>query len=399
MDLATRTRLRLRVVVGALVVLTLVGMTLLWPRAADLPEPAEPLEPAVDGLVRDVEVYESAPDALTGSTTSAILTVDVRSGPDRGRTVTIDQNLEGLPVIRPGDEVWLFPAGGADGAQAYYVGDFQRGSALWLLLAVFVGVVLLVSRWHGLRSLVGLGLSLLVITRFVVPAILAGRDPALVALVGAVAVMLVTLYLAHGVNEQTTAAVVGTSVALGVTILLGLYFIDQTSLTGFASEEATFARFTVEGLDLRGLVLAGLIIGALGVLDDVTVSQASTVFTLHDTDPGQTVRRVTASAMRVGRDHIASTVNTLFLAYAGASLALLVLFSTGGRPVGEILTSEIVAEELVRMLVGSLGLILAVPATTVLAATLAVRRSREEVERSRARHGLVGHDHGTTHAR
>ena len=395
MDLATRTRLRMRVVVGVLVALTVAGMALLWPRAELLPPVTDAPPPAVDGVVRDVELYDAAPDALTGSTQAAILTVDVTSGPDRGRTITIDQNLEGLPTIEAGDQVRLYPAGSTEGevGTSYYIGDFRRGGALWLLLGVFVAVVLLVSRWHGLRSLVGLGLSLLVITKFVVPAILAGRNPAMVALVGAVAVMLVTLYLAHGVTPQTTAAVVGTAAALGTTILLGLYFIERAALTGYASEEATFARFAVEGLDLRGLVLAGLIIGALGVLDDVTVSQASTVFTLHDTDPTQTVRRVTASAVRVGRDHIASTVNTLFLAYAGASLALLVLFSTGGQPISEILTSEIVAEELVKMLVGSLGLILAVPATTVLAATLAVRRSRDEVERSRARHGLEPHSH------
>lgn len=389
MDLATRTRVRLRVVVGVLVALTVVGMAVLWPRAEEMPERTEAPPPAAEGVVRDIEPYESAPDALTGGTRSAILTVDVTSGPDRGRTVTIDQQLEGLPEIDPGARVRLYAAGGEEGGRPdYYIGDFQRGGALWLLGAIFVGVVLLVSRSHGLRSLLGLGLSLLVIVRFVVPAILAGRSPAMVALVGALAVMLLTLYLTHGVNEQTTSAVVGTAFALSVTIGFGLWFIDRAALTGFASEEATFARFAVEGLDLRGLVLAGLIISALGVLDDVTVSQASTVFTLHDTDPTLGVRQVVSSAMRVGRDHIASTVNTLFLAYVGASLALLVLFSTGGRPMSEILTSEIVAEELVKTLVGSLGLVLAVPATTVLAATVATRRSREEVARSRARHRL-----------
>jgi RNA polymerase sigma factor (sigma-70 family) len=170
------------------------------------------------------------------------------------------------------------------------------------------------------------------------------------------------LDVAHGVNEKTTAAVVGTTIALGITIGTGLFFIERAGLTGYASEEATFARFAVEGLDLKGLVLAGLIIGALGVLDDVTVSQASTVFALHDTDPSMTVRQVAGRAMTVGRDHIASTVNTLFLAYAGASLALLVLFSTGGLPVAEIVTSEVVAEEIVKTLVGSVGLITAVPA-------------------------------------
>ena len=380
--------MRLRVVVGLLVTVTVVGMALLWPRASDVPRPDEAAPPSVTGVVETIEPYEAdEADPLSGDTAAAVLTVRITAGEDRGETVRIDQQLSGLPAIEPGDGVRLYP-GGEPGQ--YYVGDFQRGGALWWLGALFVGVLLVVSRWQGLRSLLSVALSLLVVVQFVVPAILAGRSPPLVALVGALAVMLVSLYLAHGVTLQTTTAVVGTAVALGVTVLLGMWFIDQAALTGFSSEEATFAQFAVEGLDLRGLVLAGLIIGALGVLDDVTVSQASTAFTLHDTDPGLTVRQVTSGAMRVGRDHIASTVNTLVLAYAGASLVLLVVFSTGGRPVDEILTSEVVAVEIVKTLVGSLGLILAVPATTVIAATIAARRSPEEVRASRARHG---HDH------
>lgn len=388
MDSRTRTRMRLRVVVGLLVVVTVVGMALLWPRASEVPQPDEGTPPSVDGVVESVEPYESdEADPLSGDTAAAVLTVRITSGEDRGESVRIDQQLSGLPEISEGAEVRLYP-GGEPGT--YYIGDFRRGGALWLLGAVFAGVLLLVSRWQGLRSLLSVAISLLVVVQFVVPAILAGKSPPLVALVGALAVMLVSLYLAHGVTLQTTTAVVGTTVALGATMLLGVWFIDQAALTGFSSEEATFARFAVEGLDLRGLVLAGLIIGALGVLDDVTVSQASTAFTLHDTDPELTVRQVTAGAMRVGRDHIASTVNTLVLAYAGASLVLLVVFSTGGRPVDEILTSEVVAVEIVKTLVGSLGLILAVPATTVISATIAARRSPEEVRASRARHG---HDH------
>ena len=392
MDLATRTRVRLRVVVGLLVVLTVAGMVALRP-TADLPSQPEGRD-LVDGVVVEFEPYvaEESPFSLDGR--SARMVVELTSGPDRGDRVRVDQLLVGLPVEQ-GTRVRLDQFDMA-GEATWIIVDLQRARTLWLLGALFIGVVLAVGRWHGLRSLVGLGLSLVVVVQFIVPAILSGRSPAMVALVGAAAIMLVTLYLSHGVNEQTTAAVVGTTIALGATLWLGNTFIEGAALTGYASEEALFASQAVSGLDLRGLILAGLIIGALGVLDDVTVSQASTVFALHDTDPRLTVAQVTRTAMRVGRDHIASTVNTLFLAYAGASLALLVLFSTSGRAAGEILSSEIVAEEIVKTLVGSLGLILAVPVTTVLAATLAVRRSREDVAASRARHGIgddAGHGH------
>jgi uncharacterized membrane protein len=158
-------------------------------------------------------------------------------------------------------------------------------------------------------------------------------------------------------------------------VLLGMLFIEQGKVTGFASEEAALARFAVEGLDLQGLVLAGLIIAALGVLDDVTVSQASTVFAIHDADRTQSWRLLFTRGMKVGRDHMVSVVNTLILVYAGASLALLVLFSTGGLPMMEIVNSEIVAEEIIKTLVGSLGLISAVPLTTGLAAIVATHRA------------------------
>jgi len=189
-----------------------------------------------------------------------------------------------------------------------------------------------------------------------------------VALVGGTAILLVTLYLSHGLNPMTTAAAVGTLGALVVTVVIALVAIDGTRITGFASEDAVFARFAIGELDLRGLVLAGLIVAALGVLDDVTVSQASTVFAVHEADPSQSFAQLVARGMRVGRDHIASVVNTLFLAYAGASLGLLVLFTTSGLPVRELVNTELVAVELVKTMVGSLGLLAAVPLTTVIAA-------------------------------
>ena len=382
MDLATRNRRNLAVVVGVIAVAVVVGMVALWPRGVS--SDVAPPDDLIDGVIVQVSEYQGETQPQFGmSGRAAIVAVDLTSGPDAGRRVTLDTQLDGLPPLDVGRRVKLSAFDPGDGTTDYFITDFERTNALWLLLALFVVVVVVVSGWKGVRSLVGLALSLLVVTRFVVPAILDGRSPPLVALVGGMAVMLMTLYLAHGVSVQTTTAVIGTTFALAVTLTLGVWFIDLAALTGFSSEEANFARVALGDLDLRGLVLAGLTIAALGVLDDVTVSQASTVYALHDTDPTLRVRPLYARAMRVGRDHIASTINTLVLAYAGASLALLIVFSTGGLPVREIINSEVLAEEVVKTIVGSLGLIAAVPATTFLAATYATRRSLQEIEASR----------------
>lgn len=366
---------RLLVLVGALFVVTLIGMILLWPRADALPQPDVPVDEAVRAEIRVFDVVAGERDPVTGrSGDFAIVTVRIDEGPDEGQPVTLEIHLDGYPELRVGDTVTLARAEFGDGQVEYYITDFHRMPVLTILLAIFVGAVLLISRWHGLRALVGLAASLGIVVIFIVPAILAGESPPLVAWVGAMAVMIITLYLTHGLNEMTTSAVVGTAAALTLTIGVGLLFVTQARITGFASDDAVFAGFAVEGLDLQGLVLAGLIIASLGVLDDVTVSQASTVFALHDTDRRLGWASLFARAMKVGRDHIASVVNTLFLAYAGASLALLVLFSTSGLPVAEVINSEILAEEIVKTVVGSLGLIAAVPFTTALAAAVAVRR-------------------------
>jgi uncharacterized membrane protein len=183
--------------------------------------------------------------------------------------------------------------------------------------------------------------------------------------------MAVTLYLTHGFRPKTTAAVVGTLGALGVTVALSWLFIQFASLTGLASEEARLANVQVGGLSLRGLLLAGIIIGALGVLDDVTMAQSSAVFEFRAADPLAGGSQLYSRAMTVGRDHVAATINTLFLAYAGASLPLLILFSSSPDPLNVIASSEVVAIEIVRTLVGSIGLMVSVPLTTILAAWLA----------------------------
>jgi uncharacterized membrane protein len=375
--LASRPHRQLLVLVGLLLAATLVGLVVLWPSATPVPVDDRPPGELVAGEVLALEEIARADDG--GPATSLVVTVRVLDGPDAGLVTDLELLPEGFPPFRVGDRLALAPADGSGGEDPYVVIDFQRLPALWLLFGLFVAAVIAVGRWQGFRSLLGLALSLVIVVRFVVPAILAGTSPPLVALVGALAIMIITLYLAHGISEMTTAAVVGTAAALLLTIGLGVVFIDHGRISGFASEQAAFARLAVEGLDLQGLVLAGLIIAALGVLDDVTISQASTVFALHQTDPRLTWPALFGRAMKVGRDHIASVVNTLFLAYTGASLALLVLFSTSGLPASELLNSELFAQEIVAIVVGSIGLIAAVPLTTALAATMALRGDQEGV--------------------
>ncbi|MTV24253.1 YibE/F family protein [Nitriliruptoraceae bacterium ZYF776] len=372
----TRTHRQLLVVVAVLVACTVAGLVALWPGSGDVPDLGDRGTSTVAAEVTSVELTGGEPDPVTGSPgDTGRIGLRILEGDEAGAEAVVELFLDGYPDFEVGDRVAVAPATQpGDGPTEWFITDFQRLPTLLWLVGLFVAAVLVIGRWHGLRSLLGLALSLLIVVRFVVPAILAGSNPPLVALVGALAVMVVTLYLAHGVNEMTTAAIVGTAGALALTVGLALVFIDRAKITGFSSEDAVLARFAVDGLDLQGLVLAGLIIAALGVLDDVTVSQASTVFALHDTDRTLSVPALFARAMRVGRDHIASVVNTLFLAYAGASLALLVLFSTGGQGVAEILNYEILATEIVKTVVGSLGLIAAVPLTTALAALVAVRR-------------------------
>ena len=224
-----------------------------------------------------------------------------------------------------------------------------------------------------MAALGGFAMSLGVITFFILPAILAGRSPLAVSIIGASAIMLLALYLAHGVNVQTTSAVLGTFISLGLTGLLALVFVEAASLTGFASEEAIFVNISAEQVNLQGLLLGGIIIGSLGVLDDVTITQASAVWELHVANPAFGARDLYHSALRIGRHHIASTVNTLLLAYAGASLPLLILFTLAGARFGVVVNGEIVAQEIVRTLVGSIGLVASVPITTGLASFVASR--------------------------
>lgn len=381
LEVPRRTARPLAIAVAVIALSTLVGLVVLWPPLPAPPDAGDDQQ-LVDAVVVDVvELDADAVGSLGRPARSYAVTMELLEGPSAGEQAVTDALLEGLPPLEVGQRVRAI----GNPTDGWFIADFDRGTALWLLAGLFVVVVLAVGGWQGLRSLVGLGLSLLLVGRFLVPAILAGSPPAVVALVGAVAVMLVTLYLSHGWSTRSSVAVLGTTVALVVTVGLGLWAVDGAVITGFASEDAMMASFQVDALDMSGLVLAGLIVAALGVLDDVTVAQAATVYALHDTDPALTRLALFRRAMAVGRDHIASTVNTLFLAYAGASLALLLVLPGSGRSFGDIVTSELVATEIVKLLVGSVGLILAVPITTWLAAAMAVHRDDAEIRLSRSR--------------
>ncbi|HEY6697098.1 MAG TPA: YibE/F family protein, partial [Acidimicrobiales bacterium] len=217
-----------------------------------------------------------------------------------------------------------------------------------------------------------------VLLAFVFPALLRGASPLGVALTGGIVIAVSTIYLAHGVSDRTTVALVGTIASLLLTAALGAGFAAATHLSGLASEEAVNLLAFAPELDFRGLLLAATILGTLGVLDDVTITQVSAVWELHHSDPQVGARQLYSAGIRIGRDHIASTVNTLILAYTAAALPMLLLFTQSGLAMGEVLTTETLAVEIVQTLVGSIGLVASVPLTTALASWVVTLAGRDE---------------------
>jgi uncharacterized membrane protein len=302
----------------------------------------------------------------------AHLVVRLTSGPENGKRVTVDVD----PTVRrsgigPGDPVRLARfRTGAGLPAAYAFTDYQRDTPLALLAVAFAVVVIAVARLRGLAALVGLGVSFAVMIKFMLPALLSGEDPLAVALVSSSAIMIVLLYLAHGVSIRTTTALIGTLFGLGLSAGLGTWAVGATHLTGVGSEDDLTLTAVAGQVRLSGLLLAGIVIASLGILNDVTVTQASAVWELRDLDPTAPPRRLFAGAMRIGRDHIASSVYTIVFAYAGAALPVLLLINLADRPLSTILTGEALGQEIVRTLVGSIGLVLAVPLTTAVGVAL-----------------------------
>lgn len=273
------------------------------------------------------------------------------------------------PIYKVGDRVEIVKSINPDGESFYYISDFIRGPSLLLLFIIFFLITLFVSKVGAITSFLGMGISFVVIFFFILPRIAAGSNPVLISMLSALFLVPVIFFLSHGFNKKSVIAVIGTYISLFIVFIFAYEFIERVNLTGFASEEAGFVASMVgSNINIKGLILAGIVISSLGILDDVTVSQVAVVEELEKTDPKLDIWELYKRSMNVGKDHIASMINTLVLVYAGASLPLLLLFTNSSLTFSQAVNYEIIAEEIVRTLVGSIGLVLAVPISTVIAA-------------------------------
>ena len=359
------------VVIGLLVA---VGLILLWPR--DQPD----IDLTTFGFAEDVVTAtvassESTPCSYAADLDCFVVSFEI-TDPDSDEVGSIVEmefaDDPGQPTFDQGDRVFLYEIDGDGGTTTYQLADRDRRLLLAALGAVFAASVILLGRLRGVAALAGLVISVAILFVFILPAIISGKDAVLVALVGGGAIAMVSLYLAHGYTPLTHVAAIGAFTALALTVGLSWLVVTLAEFSGLVTEEA-FYLLAIPDLDLNGLLLAGIVLGAIGALDDVTVTQASAVWEVRKANPSLTSDDLYESGLRVGRDHIVSTVNTLLLAYAGASLPLLILFNLADQPFGVIASSEVVALEIVRTIVGSLGLVAAVPVTTWLGSRVVSR--------------------------
>ena len=372
---ATETRQlhRLALAVIAPIALVTVGaMTWLWP--SDLPAAQAAATEQVQGVITAIDrelCAEELADEVNGCGTA---TVRLTEGADEGEDVAVSlPNGLGAPKIANDDGVVLILTETPDG-EAYAIVDHQRASELWILVLAFALALVAFGRWRGLTALAGLGVTFGLLLWFVVPAIIAGEPPLLVAIVGSAAIVLTVLYLTHGFTLSTSVAVLGTLSSLALTGVLAALSVSALHLTGI-TDDLSMSLGTTYTVNMEGLLLAGVVIGTLGVLDDVTVTQAATVGELAQANPTYGAAQLYHAGTRVGRSHIASVVNTIILAYAGSSLPLLILIVANSDTLGAVVTDQIIAQEIVRSIVGTLGLVAAVPVTTGLAALTARRAS------------------------
>ena len=333
---------------------------------------------------RVIEVLEEGTVDLGGGSSQPYqrLLLRVESGSLAGEEIVVEEGTVNIisqeRLFHPGDRVYVQRAVGPNGDR-FYVSDFVRTTPLFLIAVLFLGLVMLVGQGRGVRSLGGTLFSLVVIFSFILPQIIAGRDPVTVSIVGSIVMLAVSTYLTYGWNPKAHAAIVGMMLSLVLTGVLAWLFVSWTRLTGLSVEESSYLVMELgQGINLRGLVLGGIIIGSLGVLDDICVGQASAVFELVNANRDLSWRELFRSSLNIGRDHIAAMVNTLLLAYVGASMPLMLVFTIYQEPIWRRINREPIAEEIVRTLVGSVGLVLAVPITGLIASLMARWAVRRE---------------------
>lgn len=352
----------LRIIVIGCAVLIVVGAAVLWPSGQ---QTTDPLGLASERIDAHVIAVDAAPCNSDPTQPCSVVAFELRSGPRDGSQGFME--LGEQTAIRTGDDIQVTVFETPDGQTIYSFYEFQRSTPLLVLTALFAIAVIALARWRGIGALAGLAVSLFVIVWFALPSLVDGNNAVSVALVTAGAIAIIAIYLAHGPGPATDVALLSTFASLTLTAILAWAFVRFAKLTGFTDDASFVLQALGTGIDARGILLAGVVIGSLGVLDDVTVTQVSAVRELKLGRPDAARHELFTSALAIGRDHISSTVNTLFLAYAGAALPLLLLFRGIGESVGGVVTREIVAVEVVRAMVGSLGLIASVPISTWLA--------------------------------
>jgi uncharacterized membrane protein len=367
---ATATRILLALLALAAVA-TAVGVVALWP-SGERPSTPYSAEGVTYPSAEVTAVREPCPVITQDSAASPEVPdqcdhVDVALAGAGGEPVSVAVPPGIVGSLRVGDPVTLVSIPGDGDPTLAWVGVDRTVPIGWMA-GLFVLVVGLIARLRGLLALVGLAVAGAVVAYFMLPALLTGESGLAVALVGSSAIMFVVLYLAHGASVRTSTALAGTLFGLGVTAVLGLTAIQVARLTGLGDEAGNLLRVQAPDLDFRGVLTCAVIVAGLGVLNDVTITQSSAVWELRDAAPGLSRAKLFASGMRIGRDHIASTIYTIVFAYAGAALASLLLISIFDRPLLDVLSDEVIAEEVMRTLASAIGLVLAVPATTLVAA-------------------------------
>ncbi|HEX2892940.1 MAG TPA: YibE/F family protein [Marmoricola sp.] len=379
----------LMVLTGFLVlcaVAAIVGVVGLWPDSAAvnrLRDQAQFTAPGVTFQKARVETVQPlCANSKESSPTCGNIEAVLTTGPEKGQ-----REVVGVPPpvtrsgVGPGDTVRLMRVPG-QGQPTYSFDEVIRLNPLWFMIGFFVVVVAVVARKRGVLALVALAFAGFVLVRFMLPALLSGSNGLAVSLVGSAAIMFVVLYLAHGPSVRTSAALAGTLVGIGITAVVGVVAVHGSNLSGSGSEDTALLSSFAGNVSFQGLLTCALVVAGLGVLNDVTITQASSVWELREAGPELSRSNLFASAMRIGRDHIASTIYTIVFAYAGSALAVLLLLTLYDRPVLDLLSTEAIAEEIVRTLASGIGLVLAVPATTAIAVLTVAGPRREGARRA-----------------